>query len=189
MHAIPGRGEHTREAQYATASLDVGRHIRSEGGEFQPLGLGPQQTLPLICLQSPQVHLIARHAPSDPHRLIRIREIGIDERSDRAVVLQDLVEEHLGPAHHAVADQLTPDMPHITHHDGRRLAVAQPLAGEVLDEPLRLGVTDHANDFGIQDIRMLEPAGGRKLQQARIRHAAPQEIRQPASEAVVVQCA
>ena len=140
----------------------------------------------MIGFEPAQVDLGARNAPSDAHGLVGVGEVGVDEGADRPVFLQNLVEEHFGRAHDAMADELAPDMAGVAHHHRCRLAVAEPLSRKVLDELLSFSVGDHAVDLRAQNGRVGELAGGCEAHQLAVRRRAPQEIGEAAGESEVV---
>ena len=60
-----------------------------------------------------------------------------------------------------------------------QVAQVQPLAGEVLDERVRLRIGQHAPHLLLEHRRLLQLAPRRRVEQLVVRNAAPQEERQP----------
>ena len=68
-----------------------------------------------------------------------------------------------------------------------QVAQLQPLAGEVLDQRLRLGVGQHPLDLPLEVVALAQRAAPGQREQLVVGHAAPQEVRQPRGQLVVVE--
>src|SRR5262249_986150 len=117
--------------------------------------------------------------------LVDEAEVGIDQVQDATVFPHDGLEEQLGLAEHGRAQLVveTGEDPGIWGDQGE-IAGREPLAGEAVYERRRLRVIEHPPHLRLQVGPQLALLG--EAEQLVVRHAAPEEVRQPARQLVLV---
>ncbi len=112
--------------------------------------------------------------------LVQIGVVRVEQLEHAAVLAQHGGEQQLRLAAKCVA-QVRVEVRILGREIGE-LAEIEPLAGEVLDEPLRARVGEHARDLCGEHRRIVELAGGREREQLVVRDAAPEKERQARRE-------
>ena len=165
------------------------RAMRVRGGQQD--GALAQQAAPRVVGQRDAAELAA----VDPWHVVVPREPLVDEAvvrghqiEDIAVLVDDAAEEQLDLADHR-ATQVVVEVGELERIGllVAQVAEVQPLAGEILDERMRLRVREHAPHLPIQHRRLLQLAFRRRVEQVVVRDAAPEEERQPGRQREVRQ--
>ena len=119
--------------------------------------------------------------------VVQKRVVGVEQRQDRAVVLQEVSEEE---------DRLLLHRPTQGGERGKHLLTllvvlceavhVEPLRAEFLREPPRLPVAEHPPCLREQDLRLVQPPGRGRLEQFCIGQRRPKEITQPRGQFGIV---
>ncbi len=189
---VRGRRRRRRAEQHLHHPLAAQHRRRALGfrRERQDARVAEQAAAPGVGIRDPP-HLGPDHArvavvPGEP--LVDVGVVGGEEVGDRAVVAQDLPEEHFGLAPHRRL-QLLVEVG-IEAHVGVDLVEIlqpQPLPGETRAEHVRPGIGEHARDLLLELRRTRQAARFGHAHQLGIRARGPQEERQPRGEVDVAE--
>ena len=121
-------------------------------------------------------------------RTIQERKLPVDEFQNAAVLAHHRRHEHQRFAAHRIQQFIV--------HRGEALRIGllaiqqakiQPLRGEVVRQGVGLGVVEHPPHLRFENTRLPQCAPVCRLQQRVVRHAAPQKIREPRRQLMIVQ--
>ena len=156
--------------EVSVRTLGLRQDAAAVGRQLHPAELRALDPLDAVVLRQPLVHEA---------------EVGVQEVEDAAILAEDRLEEQLALADHA-RPQIVVEAGELLGigRDVRQLPGRQPLAREVLDEGGRLRVREHPPHLGIEVASQLSPA--RQGKQLVVGHAAPEEVRQPRGQFVLV---
>ena len=118
--------------------------------------------------------------------LVQERVPAVDEVEDAAVFADDVLDKELGLLPHRVPEVVLELRKAIlVARHGLERAELQPLAAEVLGQCVRLRVAQHPSDLEVEHSRIAQRAGIRRPAELGVRHAGPDEVREPRRELVL----